>query len=83
MPLRCEVQVALGTRRFFDGDKLVLVAFPDGTFVDRRAHLGYSPPFLQILPCPYCGVTEDRNHDVLAHVDTHKKTTLFDATGKT
>jgi hypothetical protein len=29
------------------------------------------PPFTQILPCPYCGVTEDRGHDPRAHVNTH------------
>lgn len=28
-------------------------------------------PYYQILPCPYCGVVEDKNHDPLKHVDTH------------
>lgn len=28
-----------------------------------------SPPFWTILPCPYCGVQQDRDHDPLLHVD--------------
>lgn len=37
----------------------------DGQVVDCRKQ----PPFLQILPCPQCGVKKDRNHDLLMHVD--------------
>lgn len=24
--------------------------------------------YTQVLPCPYCGVTEDRNHDLKKHL---------------
>lgn len=27
-----------------------------------------NPPFYQILPCPYCGVSEDKNHDDSLHI---------------
>ena len=26
-------------------------------------------PFKQLLPCPWCGVTEDRGHNGALHVD--------------
>jgi hypothetical protein len=34
-----------------------------------KADLREHPPFYHILPCPYCGVEEDRNHKPLDHVD--------------
>ena len=48
---------------------------PGGAVVARREGAGRAedvralPPFLQILPCPYCGVSEDRSHDPLKHID--------------
>jgi uncharacterized C2H2 Zn-finger protein len=39
--------------------------FPGGDKIDLRIN----PPFLTILPCPYCGVSEDRNHDPLKHIN--------------
>lgn len=35
------------------------------SFKDNRE----SAPFHQILPCPQCGVPEDKNHDPLKHID--------------
>ena len=58
---------------FFDGVRYwrdasgQTLASRDGTgFVtDHRQR----PPFVQILPCPYCGVETDRGHESLLHVD--------------
>ena len=36
----------------------------DKTFYDYRK----AAPYYQILPCPYCGVTEDRGHHGLSHI---------------
>ena len=71
--LKCDVVVGPGKagKRWFDGEKLVLVELEDGTIVDRRHTLGYSPVFAQILPCPFCGTETDSNHDKMKHVDTH------------
>jgi hypothetical protein len=50
---------------------------PDDRMLARRLSFGSAPvedlragaPFYQLLPCPYCGVEEDRGHDPLKHVD--------------
>lgn len=55
-----------GSRTWVDRDgRLAAVERPGERAEDVRP----SPPFTQILPCPYCGVTADRDHDPLAHVD--------------
>jgi hypothetical protein len=55
-----------GVRYWRDASGQTL-ASRDGTgFVtDHRQR----PPFAQILPCPYCGVTDDRGHEPRLHVD--------------
>lgn len=60
---------------WWHGPDLVHLVRPDGTHLERRLTLGYSPPFLELVPCPYCEA-EDGRHDVLRHVDTHLRTTL-------
>jgi hypothetical protein len=55
-----------------ESGEIIFEAFADGTFRDHRK----KPPFLQILPCPYCGVTEDRGHVTSKHVNTHQKTEI-------
>ncbi len=30
--------------------------------------LRIDPPYYQILPCPYCGVEEDKDHNPLKHI---------------
>jgi hypothetical protein len=39
--------------------------FPKGDKIDLRS----KPPFLSIIPCPYCGTENDRKHDPLQHVN--------------
>ncbi len=75
--LRCNVVVGPGAagRRWFDNEKLVHVLLESGEHVERRRGLGYQPPFLQLVPCPYCSVEDDRNHDLSKHVNTHLITT--------
>lgn len=70
--LRCNVVVGPGQagRRWFDGEKLVHVRLENGQHIERRHSLGYQPPFLQLLPCPFCD-TEGSNHDLSKHVNTH------------
>ena len=61
------------TEVYFDGVRYwreaagQTVASRDGSgFVtDHRPR----PPYFQILPCPYCGVEEDRGHEPRLHVD--------------
>lgn len=74
--LKCDVVVGPGTagKRWFHNEKLVHVRLEDGTHIERRRGLGYMPPFLQILPCPFCDVSEDRNHDLSKHVNSHLQT---------
>lgn len=53
-------------------DKPAMQFTPDGqplresdkTFYDHRK----APPYRQVLPCPYCGTTEDRGHHNLSHI---------------
>ena len=71
-----------------DGKKLTPLEDQDAVFmVDAgepgrsdqdpvKADLRKHPPFYQILPCPYCGVEEDRNHEVLLHVDSRLGTPI-------
>lgn len=68
--VRCEV-VKYGERHYWfkieDNPLAQLKAVAEsvnGVVKDLRTE----PPFYQILPCPYCGVEEDRNHDPLKHV---------------
>ncbi len=77
--LHCKVVVnALGVKQYvrraiegeksstlFDDDVVAYNVFPRGDKIDMRAH----PPFLAILPCPHCGTTNDRKHDLARHVD--------------
>ena len=70
-----------GSATYFDRDDsslLVAVVRPGMKYedvIDKR-----NPPFFQILPCPYCGVMEDRDHDPWLHVNpklgfpSHQKT---------
>jgi hypothetical protein len=43
-------------------------AIPGGWLVERFPSCPPSPPFVQLLPCPWCGVEEDRDHGE-GHVD--------------
>jgi hypothetical protein len=54
------------------GREAIFMMFGTG----EKADLRKVPPFIQILPCPYCGVTEDRGHHALSHVD-HRLGTLI------
>lgn len=65
--LRCVVKdVWHIAQQLEDGKKItpvepVVVAF-------QGEDVRNAPPYLQILPCPQCGVATDRNHDPLKHV---------------
>lgn len=48
-------------------DKLLLTVGASCEYSDVHDHR--QPPFIQILPCPYCGVLEDREHDPRLHVN--------------
>ena len=67
-----------GTQEWYHGPDLVHRVCPDGTHVERRLALGYEPPFLELVPCPYCeaDVRAGQKHDRLRHVDTHRRTIL-------
>lgn len=34
-----------------------------------REDLRLDPPYYNIVPCPYCGVKEDRGHDPMKHIN--------------
>jgi len=77
--LRCKIITdADGTKQFLPlaieeetkamlvkDNKPVFSISPSGDKNDLRT----KPPFISILPCPYCGTDNDRKHDPLAHVD--------------
>jgi len=77
--MRCRIETIAGAlehrgllRRFKDvvsGELVFEVIGPE----DARFYRDYrkKSPFLQILPCPYCGVAEDRGHDPKKHINTH------------
>lgn len=67
-----------GSVSYFDWDdaeKLICKTEPPFEYSD--VHDMRSPPFLQILPCPYCGVAEDRDHDLNLHVNPKLGTPTF------
>lgn len=70
--LRCRTEEHGGDRLFYDGSVLVLVREASGQIIDYRLGLRYAPPFAQVLPCPFCGVEEDRNHGE-GHVESWKR----------
>ena len=50
--------------------------FPNTMLVRVKPGFNYAdvqdlrqPPFAQILPCPYCGVLEDKGHDLQLHIN--------------
>ena len=67
--VRCKVVETAGIKFWYPepGDAIFMV----DTTVDPpvKSDLRKNPPFYQILPCPYCGVEEDRGHIALDHVD--------------
>lgn len=58
-----------------DADKLICKTEPPFEYSD--VHDMRNPPFLQILPCPYCGVNEDKDHDLSLHVNPKLGTQTF------
>lgn len=40
--------------------------FPKGDKIDLRSR----PPFLSIIPCPYCGTENDRKHEPTKHTNS-------------
>jgi len=78
--LRCKVHVnEVGVKQFVpfaleDDKKATLIndgvvafnVFPKGDKIDMRTN----PPFVQILPCPFCGSENANKHDPLSHVDS-------------
>ncbi len=46
-------------------DVSVFNLFPNGAKIDMRS----KAPFLEILPCPYCGCESPREHDLSKHID--------------
>jgi hypothetical protein len=67
--VRCKVVETAGIKFWYPepGDAIFMV----DTTVDPpvKSDLRNNPPFYTILPCPWCGVEEDRNHKPLDHVD--------------
>lgn len=47
------------------GEAIALRLPRSGRVVDLRV----KAPFLVMVPCPYCGVLNDKGHDPLRHVD--------------
>ncbi len=66
--VRCTIRPSVDCRVWVftdpDGHEVFEVS-AQGEPIERRA----KPPFYQLIPCPYCGVKEDRNHLPLKHVD--------------
>lgn len=52
-------------------DVVVFNEFPDGAKIDMRA----KAPFHSILPCPWCGTTNDRKHKSQHHLASSGFTT--------
>ncbi len=69
---RCKVVETAGIKFWFpldkpEGEAIFMV---DTTVIPHvKSDLRKQPLFLTILPCPYCGVEEDRAHKPLDHVD--------------
>jgi len=84
--LRCHVVInEVGVKQYIpyaleDGKKVTPIndgvvafnAFPNGDKVDMRA----TPPFAQILPCPYCDSQHENKHEPLKHVDSKRGFTI-------
>jgi hypothetical protein len=70
--VRCKVVETAGIKFWYplsksDAEAIFMV---DTTVTPHvKADLRKQPLFLTILPCPYCGVEEDRGHKPLDHVD--------------
>ena len=62
----------------FDQEMVFMVSKDNGMPTDMRRN----PPFYQILPCPFCGVETDRNHNPLMHVDDRLGTPVAKETQK-
>jgi len=68
----CVLEEKDGIQYFRMNGKVLMVA-SEKYFYDLRD----KAPFLQILPCPFCGVKEDKNHNAHKHIDTHLKTIIL------
>lgn len=79
MIVRCEVKVwPSGDRHWMPlqledkgkvikslvGEPAIFLVMSDGSRKDLRKE----PPFYQPIPCPYCGVEKDSNHDPMQHL---------------
>jgi len=49
-----------------DQENAVFMVDNAGTKIELRK----LPPFIQILPCPFCGVEKDHDHKPLEHIDS-------------
>lgn len=68
-----------GTVGYYDRNNSdVLVAQINPMFEYSDVEIKEGPPYYQILPCPYCGVLTDKEHDPMLHVD--KKLGVSNAT---
>lgn len=59
-----------GSVSYYDRDNsdiLIAKTFPSFEYEDVDDFR--DPPFYQIIPCPLCGVVEDKNHDASLHVN--------------
>ena len=77
--LRCRVVInEVGVKQYVpyaleDDKKATIISdgvvafnvFPNGDKVDMRTN----PPFVQILPCPYCDSEHENKHEPLKHVN--------------
>lgn len=62
-----------------DPTKLLVKVAPGCEYHD--VHDLREPPFIQILPCPYCGVLEDKDHDSKLHINHKLGRPIDDLTG--
>jgi hypothetical protein len=59
-----------GSIEYYDrdhSDVLVAKTLPSFEYSDVVDHR--QPPYFQILPCPFCGVLSDKDHDLSLHVN--------------